>query len=198
MNLAPRGAHPRTPALAFARPSSAMGEREHAHSPTWIRGGETIFVPKQTVFSFDSLMGCILAYPRNRKFGGLHGGGNHFTRVSDGCLKTGARIPAAVLEHNQPSWLCSCVSPADAAAFLRCHSDIGKSRWAAGRPWSYHRRVCVQALNSLRLIDLVPRIHGWHPQAAIESVFVIDGDQEQVLASRTPGPGAAFRSHSPP
>ena len=64
VNLAPRGAHPRTPALAFARPSSAMGEREHAHSPTWIRGGETIFVPKQTVFSFDSLMGmgCIGYY----------------------------------------------------------------------------------------------------------------------------------------
>ena len=96
-----------------------------------------------------------------------------------------------------PAGYVPSVSPADAPAFLRCPSDIEKSRWAAGRPWSYHRRVCVQALNSLRLIDLVPRIRGGHPQAAIESVFVIDGDQEQVLASRTPGPGAAFRSHSP-
>ena len=87
-----------------------------------------------------------------------------------------------------PAGYVFSVSPADVAACPRCPSDIEKSRWAAGRPWSGHRRVCLQALNSLRLIDLVPRIRGWHPQAAIESVFVIDGDQEQVLASRTPGP----------
>ena len=67
-----------------------------------------------------------------------------------------------------PAGYVPSVSPADAPAFLRCPSDIEKSRWAAGRPWSYHRRVCVQALNSLRLIDLVPRIRGRHPQAAIE------------------------------
>ena len=67
-----------------------------------------------------------------------------------------------------PAGYVFSVSPADASHLLRCPSDIEKSRWAAGRPWSDHRRVCVQALNSLRLIDLVPRIRGRHPQAAIE------------------------------
>ena len=60
------------------------------------------------------------------------------------------------------------LSPAVAAAFLRCYFFIRKSRWAAARPWSDLRRVFVQGLNSLGSIDLVPRIRGRHPQAAIE------------------------------